>query len=87
MDVEFTRDFQLMWPASIGTSYGEWNEAGKAFYFGADGQPFAAVLGSPDAAFVEREYGANYSTGDQQPLHAWDRSRCRAHRCSPWRDR
>ncbi len=61
IDVEFTRDFQLMWPASIGTSYSEWNEAEKAFYFGADGQPFAAVLGSPDAALLEREYGSNYS--------------------------
>ena len=61
IDVEFTRDFQLMWPASIGTAYGEWNEPEKAFVFGADGQPFAAVLGSPNAALVEHEYGANYS--------------------------
>ncbi|MDQ2949047.1 MAG: hypothetical protein M3Y27_24425, partial [Acidobacteriota bacterium] len=62
IDVEFTRDFQLMWPASIGTSYSEWNETQKAFYFGADGQPFAAVLGSPDASLLEREYGVNYSS-------------------------
>ncbi|MGI8742350.1 MAG: amylo-alpha-1,6-glucosidase [Bryobacteraceae bacterium] len=63
IDVEFTRDFQLMWPASIGTSYSEWNEHEKAFFFGADGQPYAAVLGSPDADLIEREYGANYSSG------------------------
>ncbi len=52
-----------MWPASIGTSYAEWNDKQKAWFFGADGQPFAAVLGSPDATLVEREYGTNYSLG------------------------
>src|ERR1700736_6696277 len=60
IDAEFTRDFQLMWPASIGTSDGEWNAAERAFVCGADGEPFAAVLGSPDGALLEREYGANY---------------------------
>jgi GH15 family glucan-1,4-alpha-glucosidase len=65
IDAEFTRDFQLMWPASIGTSYGEWNDTEKAFVFGADGQPFAAVLGSPDGALLEREYGANYSADNR----------------------
>jgi glycogen debranching enzyme len=62
VDVEFTRDFQLMWPASIGTAYGEWNDKEKVWQFGADGQPFAAVLGSPDGALVEHEYLTNYST-------------------------
>jgi GH15 family glucan-1,4-alpha-glucosidase len=61
IDVEFARDFQLMWPASIGTSYGEWNEREKAFLFGADGKPYAAVLGSPDGALLERDYATNYS--------------------------
>jgi len=63
VDVEFTRDFQLMWPASIGTAYGEWNDKEKVWQFGADGQPFAAVLGSPDGALIEHEYLTNYSTG------------------------
>ena len=62
VDVEFLPDFQLMWPASIGTSYSEWNQTEKIFYFGADGQPFAAVFGSPDAVLLEREYGSNYSS-------------------------
>jgi len=61
IDVEFTRDFQLMWPAAIGSAYGEWNEQNKAFLFGADGYPFAAVLGSPDAAVLSREYYTDYS--------------------------
>jgi GH15 family glucan-1,4-alpha-glucosidase len=55
------RDFQLMWPASIGTSFAEWNDRLKAFRFGADGQPYAAVFGSPDAALESREYATNYS--------------------------
>ncbi len=61
IDVEFVRDFQLMWPASIGTGYAEWNGRLKSFHFGADGQPFAAVFGSPDAALESREYATNYS--------------------------
>ena len=61
IDVEFMRDFQLMWPASIGTGYAEWNDALKGFQFGADGQPFAAIFGSPDAALESREYATNYA--------------------------
>ena len=63
IDVEFTRDFQAMWPASIGTSYGEWSAKEHAVLFGADGQPFAAVAGSPDAVLEDRDYGTNYSSG------------------------
>jgi glycogen debranching enzyme len=62
IDVEFTRGFQLMWPASIGTGYAEWNGRLKSFQFGADGQPFAAVFGSPDAALESREYATNYAS-------------------------
>jgi hypothetical protein len=46
IDVEFVRDFQLMWPASIGTGYAEWNNRLQGFQFGADGQPYAAVFGT-----------------------------------------
>jgi len=61
IDVAFLRDFQLMWPASIGTAYAGWNPDLKAFEFGADGQPYAAVFGSPDAALLSAEYATNYS--------------------------
>ncbi len=61
INVEFMRDFQLMWPASIGTGYAEWNDALKGFQFGADGQPFAAIFGAPDAALESREYATNYA--------------------------
>jgi GH15 family glucan-1,4-alpha-glucosidase len=62
VDVEFVRDFQLMWPASIGTGYSEWNGPLKAFRFGADGQPYSAVFGSPDAALLSQAYATNYSS-------------------------
>jgi hypothetical protein len=59
---EFARDFQLMWPASIGSSYGEWNGDAKAWFFGADGQPFAAVFGGPHVEMLSGEYATNYSS-------------------------
>jgi glycogen debranching enzyme len=59
---EFVRDFQLMWPASIGSSYGEWNGDAKAWFFGADGQPFAAVFGGPHLEMLSDEYATNYSS-------------------------
>jgi len=61
IDVEFARDFQLMWPASLGSGYAEWDGALHGFRFGADGYPYAAILGSPDAALESREYATNYS--------------------------
>lgn len=62
IDVAFRRDFQLMWPASIGTGYVAWAQSTKAFHFGADGEKFAAVLGSPDGALISHEYATNYSS-------------------------
>jgi glycogen debranching enzyme len=58
---EFTRDFQPMWPAAIGSSYAEWNQKSNAWFFGADGQPFAAVFGGPELALKDAEYATNYS--------------------------
>ena len=59
--VEFVPDFQLMWPASIGTSGVEWNADTKSFVFSADGQPFSAVFGSPDALLPSPAYATNYT--------------------------
>ena len=61
IDADFSRDFQLMWPASFATAYSEWNAQEKAFVFGADGQPFSGIFGSPDAALLTREYASDYS--------------------------
>jgi glycogen debranching enzyme len=59
--VEFTRDFQLMWPASIGSGYVSWDDRERVWFFGADGHPFAAVFGSPSAKLLDAEYSTNYS--------------------------
>jgi glycogen debranching enzyme len=55
------RDFQLMWPASIGSAFGQWKTESKLFVFGADGQPYSAVLGSPDLTATSIDYATNYS--------------------------
>ncbi len=57
----FQRDFQLMWPASFGSAYGQWKPDSKQFVFGADGQPYSAVLGSPDLSAENIDYASNYS--------------------------
>jgi len=61
IDVEFTPDFQLMWPASMGSTGVEWSPQAKSFVFAADGQPFSAVFGSPDATLVSLAYATNYT--------------------------
>ena len=61
VDFRFTRDFQLMWPASFGSSYGDWDREKGVFRMGADGQTYAAVVGSAGATPVELEYATNYS--------------------------
>ena len=58
----FRPDFQLMWPASIGTGYAQWDKELHAYRFGADGFPYAAVVGSPDAKLISADYETNYFT-------------------------
>jgi hypothetical protein len=65
IDGEFTRDFQLMWPASFATAYSNWNAQERAFAFGADGQPYAALIGSPDATLITHEYASDYSVDNR----------------------
>jgi glycogen debranching enzyme len=60
IDAEFTRDFQLMWPASIGSAYQNWSERQHGFLFGADGYPYAAFFGSPSAQLLSHEYETDY---------------------------
>jgi len=62
IDYHFTRDFQLMWPGSFGSGYGQWDAAKGVYRMGADGQKFAAVVGSPGAAPVDLDYATNYSS-------------------------
>lgn len=61
IDYRFTRDFQLMWPGSFGSSFGEWDAARGVYCMGADGQPYAAAVGGPGATPVDLDYATNYS--------------------------
>jgi len=59
---DLQRDFQLMWPAAFGSGYGQWDADSKLYFLGADGQPYAAVLGSPNLQLDSRDYATNYSS-------------------------
>src|SRR5579864_9536673 len=49
IEVAFTPDFQLEWPAALGGTYVGWNEAEHGFVFGEEARKFAALVGSPTA--------------------------------------
>src|SRR5258708_698868 len=60
LQVSFVRDFQLEWPAAMGGTYVNWNDALHGFVFGEDRQKFAAIAGSPSATGAQVEYETNY---------------------------
>src|SRR5258708_8988560 len=63
VEVSFTRDFQLMWPAAIGGTYMSWNSDLHAFALGEESRRFAALIGSPSATDASPEFFSNsYST-------------------------
>lgn len=57
----FRPDFQLMWPASFGSGFGQWKPNERLFVMGADGQPYAAVLGGTELQLDSTDYATNYS--------------------------
>ncbi len=69
VQVEFERDFQLEWPAALGGTYGHWDTAMNAFYFGEEQKKFSAFVGSPTAADVHEEYDTNYSSAKESSFH------------------
>ena len=69
VQVEFERDFQLEWPAALGGTYGHWDSAMNAFYFGEEQKKFSAFVGSPTAGEVHEEYDTNYSSAKESSFH------------------
>lgn len=55
-------DFQLMWPASFGSAFGQWDPKQHLYEMGADGQPYAAVLGGTELSLESTDYATNYSS-------------------------
>ena len=62
IEVEFVRDFQLMWPAAIGGTYLEASADGHGFLLGEATGKFAGMIGSPTATNLREEYATNYSS-------------------------
>src|SRR5438094_83983 len=61
VEAVFQRDFQLMWPAGLGGTYGFWDEKLKAFIFGEEQKKIFAVIGAAGAASSREEYVTNYT--------------------------
>lgn len=61
IEVVFRRDFQLEWPAGLGATWENWDEARHAFAFGEEQKIYSALVGSPTAAPVLKEVDTNYN--------------------------
>jgi hypothetical protein len=61
VQVAFTRDFQLMWPASMGTAWAQWHESPPEMLFGADGEKYRGLLALPGGKLLHNDYESNYS--------------------------
>jgi glycogen debranching enzyme len=65
IEAAFEGDFALEWPAAIGGTYEEWDEAHHATAFGEETKKFAALVGSPTAHDAHLAYATNYSSSNK----------------------
>lgn len=65
LEIAFTPDFQLEWPAGLGGTYVSWDEKEKAFVFGEETRKFSALVGSPSAGDAHLAYETNYSSSEE----------------------
>jgi glycogen debranching enzyme len=68
IEVAFTPDFQLEWPAALGGTYVSWNDAEHGFIFGEEAKKFAALVGSPTAGNAHVAYQTNYSASNENSM-------------------
>lgn len=68
IEVGFTDDFQLEWPAALGGTYVSWDPAEHAFYFGDEAQKYAGFFGSPTATDAKLAYETNYSSSTENSM-------------------
>jgi len=64
VEAGFVSDFALMWPASIGATYAQWDAYWHAVVFGEETRKFAAFVGSPTAQDPHLAYETNYSSSN-----------------------
>jgi glycogen debranching enzyme len=60
VEARFHRDFQLMWPASTGGTYANWEEKLHAFTFGEEQKKWFGMVGSATATGSASEFDTNY---------------------------
>jgi len=65
IEAAFEGDFALEWPAAMGGTYEEWDEAHHATVFGEETKKFAALVGSPTAHDAHLAYATNYSSSNE----------------------
>lgn len=65
IQISFTPDFQLEWPAALGGTYVGWDEKQHAFVFGEETRKFAALVGSPTGTDAHLAYETNYSSSHE----------------------
>lgn len=68
IEVAFTPDFQLEWPAALGGTYVNWDEAEHGFVLGEEARKFAALVGSPTAGNAHTAYQTNYSASNENSM-------------------
>jgi glycogen debranching enzyme len=68
IEVAFTPDFQLEWPAALGGTYVNWNEAEHGFVFGEEARKFSALVGSPTGGSAHVAYQTNYSASNENSM-------------------
>ena len=62
IQARFRRDFQLIWPASLGGTYSSWDDNLHAFTLGEEQKKWFAIVGSPTANNPEGEFETNYQS-------------------------
>ena len=65
VEAGFVGDFALEWPAAVGGTYEQWDEAQRAIVFGEETRKFAAMFGSPTATDAHLAYETNYSSSNE----------------------
>jgi glycogen debranching enzyme len=65
VEAAFVGDFALEWPAAVGGTYEQWDEARRAVVFGEETRKFAAMFGSPNATDPQLAYETNYSSSTE----------------------
>ena len=61
IEAVFHRDFQLEWPAALGATYINWEQALHGFLFGEEQRKFAGIVGSPTGEYASEEFEDNFS--------------------------